>query len=82
MARHDPWKRRRAGLPPLTNHETNTLTKEKKAKEGKKRIAAYIYSTLLDRVTAYAETQEITKESAWNQIIAAGLNALEVHENS
>lgn len=82
MARHDPWKRRRVGLPPLTSHETNTLTKEKKAKEGKTRIAAYIYSTLLDRMMAYAETQEITKESAWNKIIAAGLDALEVPENT
>ncbi len=82
MARHDPWKRRRVGLPPLTSHEINTLTKENKAKEGKTRIAAYVYSALLDRVTTYAEKQEITKEYAWNQVIAAGLNALERHESS
>jgi len=76
--RHDNWKRRRQGLPPLTLHEKQKIFLEKEKASGYLKKAIMFHKDIIIAVEKYAKEHEMTRRDAWNDIIKAGIAALKL----
>jgi hypothetical protein len=76
--RHDNWKRRRQGLPPLTTHEKQEAYLEKEKASGYFKKAVLFHKDIIATVEKYAKEREMTRREAWNDIMRAGIAALKL----